>query len=267
MQRLLRLIILCIFLPSLSHSSEILTWEGLLRAETCAPEDAQEAKITRSDFKWNLSLPEIKELAEQLYISGKRLSHRAHILDQDQVVIPRKNLQDELVPIVLTPLFIVSVRKHIEEALRLGYVNEIIFSDMGHSHFYVPQPFYDDVISKIPISDTFLRYEKMLSHPELKILYHTAEQLNMLTDGRPMEDRKVQWRFYTRNLLGDNKGEGRLELIHQESSSHNTARGIMEGYRYWGAGFYISASKNGCFPFKYKDKTYYFDINLHGIIL
>jgi len=101
----------------------------------------------------------------------------------------------------------------------------------------------------------------------LKILYHTAEQLHMLEDGQLISDRLVQWRFYTRNLLGDNKGEGRLELIHQPTSSHNTARGLMPGHRYWGAGFYISASIDGCFPYTYKDKTYYFDLNLHGLEL
>jgi hypothetical protein len=65
--------------------------------------------------------------------------------------------------------------------------------------------------------------------------------------------------------VGDNEGQGKLELLHNEDHRHNTASEYDEGYRYWGGGFYIAAHEKGCFPFRHNGKTYYFDLNLDGI--
>src|SRR5690606_25957060 len=107
-----------------------------------------------------------------------------------------------------------------------------------------------------PASEGKLRYEKMFANPEIKFLYHTAEQFKFRgDDGELFPDRHLQWRFFTRNLVGDNKGQGRLELIYNHSSSHNTAHNYeQETYRYWGAGIYFTANKDGCFPFKVKNE-------------
>jgi hypothetical protein len=84
-------------------------------------------------------------------------------------------------------------------------------------------------------------------------------------EGQFVEDRHVQWRFFTRNLVGHNKNQGKIELLHNETHSHNTAREYDEGYRYWGAGFYISANKNGCFAYQNNGKTFYFDLSLKSL--
>jgi hypothetical protein len=239
-------------------------WQGLVRVRSCAPSLADEPVIRGGDFSWNQSLAEISERAQRLYLEGKRLKSRAFVNEQGEVVVPhvRSTIVRE---VKLEPHFILSVRRHIEEALRLGYVDEIIFSDMGHAHFFMPWDFYNEVILPIGIDETHIRYELMLAYEGLKMLYHTAEQLEMLDEDRKLiNDRKVQWRFFTRNLVGDNRAEGRLELLHNETHSHNTGRSYEEGYRYWGAGFYITANKDGCFPFVHNGAVRYFDLNLHG---
>lgn len=243
-------------------------WGSLVRPSSCGVQTDDENILVRSDFRWNQPLDEMMERSESIYQEGKRLKRRAYIDEELNIVIPMENLHREERKIRLTPLFIASIRRHIEEALRLGYVDSITFSDMGHSHFFIPQDFYNDELAVIPIADRDVMYEKMLAHKDLKVLYHTAEQLKMFDEDRKLlENRHLQWRFYTRNLVGDNKGEGRLEFIHQEDHSYNTARGTLEGHRYWGAGFYINANKEGCFPFTYEGKTYYFDLNLEGMDL
>lgn len=239
-------------------------WQGLVRGASCGVADAHEPVIRGGDFRWNQPLSEIRERADRLYQEGKRLKSRAYVNEEGEVVVPYIRLS-QVQDVRLEPRFILSVRRHIEEALRLGYVDDIIFSDMGHSHFFVPWEFYNDVIAPIGLEEGHLRYEKMLAHEELKMLYHTAEQLEMLDEERKLiDDRKVQWRFFTRNLVGDNKGQGHLELLHNETHSHNTGRSYEESYRYWGAGFYITANKDGCFPYVHNGTVKYFDLNLHG---
>lgn len=249
-----------------SISSLALSATELVRTSTCTPPLAEERVLINEDFSWDTTLEDLKLRASELYIAPKRLERRAYINEKGQIVIPTQAFR-EIQEVPLTQTFIKSVRLHIEEALKRRYVDAIIFSDMGHSHFFIPQKFYDDVLNPIPNENRNILYQKMLSHAGLKILYHTAEQLKMKDDqGKLLQDRHIQWRFFTRNLVGDNQAEGKLELIHQEDHAYNTARDYDEGYKYWGAGFYLSANINGCFPFTYKGETYYFDLNLDGIM-
>ncbi|MCP4915137.1 MAG: hypothetical protein GY909_18605 [Oligoflexia bacterium] len=234
--------------------------------ENCKEASKHEKILDSSDFKWNQTPEEIKEREIKLYNSEKRLEKRIFVNDQGKFVLPIDASFGGATEAIIPAHYINSVRAHIETALRRGYVESIIFSDMGHQHFYIPQKYYDEVINPIPVKDKNIRYEKMLANKDLKILYHTAEQLKMVEDKKLLDNRHLQWRFYTRNIVGDNKEQGTLELIHQKDHSHNTAREYDKGYRYWGAGLYISANKNGCFAFKDKEgKTKFFDINLVGI--
>lgn len=252
-------ILLLFCLPVTSFSVE-----KVVRAKTCTVQDSSEPIVHNEDFAWNSTLPEIMRRADRLYLDGKRLKERAFINEQGQIVIPI-NVIGETRYVRLEDHFIKSIRAHIENALKRNYVDAIIFSDMGHSHFFIPKDFYEKELQGIPTNEREKLYEKMLAHQGLKILYHTAEQLKMRDgDGELVDDRHIQWRFFTRNLVGDNRAQGHLELIHQEDHNYNTGRSYDENYRYWGAGFYLTANKDGCFPFVHKGKTYYFDLNLSG---
>lgn len=233
-------------------------------AERCTPQPQGEEVLYEQDFPWNQTLEQILEKAQEFYISPKRLSKRAYKNAKGEYVVPVRAGGD-FKEAKLSPLFIKSVTLHIEEALKRKYVDAIHFADMGHSHFFVPEKFYNDVLDPIPVDQFHKLYERMLAHPELKILYHTAEQLVMKKDGVLLPDRHIQWRFFTRNLIGDNKGLGKLELLHNEEHDYNTAHDYDPGYKYWGGGYYIHANQNGCFPYNHDGKTYYFDINLDGI--
>lgn len=240
------------------------------REETCIPQRDGEPVVRNSDFSWGLSREDILAKQQEIYSSGKRLQKRAYY-DADKKVFkaPVQTFGDSRKEMVLPERILKSVRAHIEKSLKREYVDAIIFPDMGHSHYFIPQEFYDREIAPIPSSQKALKYEKILAHEGLKILYHTAEQLKMVkeVDGKKklIEDRVTQWRFYTRNLIGDNKMQGHMEFVHNEEHSHNTARSYEEGHKYWGGGFYISASEKGCFVYKHKGETYYFDMNFSGL--
>jgi hypothetical protein len=221
--------------------------------------------LSEEDFSWNQSLEEMIQNSKILYRSPKRLIDRAYRTQSGEIIIPVR-IGDITKPVRVSKLFIQSITKHIELALKRNYVDVITFSDMGHSHFFIPQKYYDDVVNQIPVEDKHIIYEKILNHPKLKILYHTAEQLMMLDENQELlKDRHIQWRFFTRNLIGDNEGLGQLELLHNKTHRYNTAHDYDDGYRYWGGGFYISAHQDGLFPFRVNGEIRYFDINLEGI--
>jgi hypothetical protein len=239
-------------------------WEQLVRFANCALPLADELTVTGGDFRWSQPLEELNQRGERLYNEGKRLALRAY-WDQDKIVVPMNTITGQKT-VALTPRFILSVRRHIEEALERGYADQVMFSDMGHSHFFIPNDYYQDALAQYSVAERDLMYEKMLAYPGLKVLYHTAEQLLMHDDDRTLKpDRHLQWRFYTRNLVGDNRALGKMEFIHQADHSYNTGRDYQAGYRYWGAGFYITANNEGCFAYQAQGETRYFDLNLEGI--
>ena len=231
--------------------------------QRCAKPLAAEPVVYNSDFEWHQTVPQMKSRFERLYESGKRLFLRGfYDREQDSVVLQHSRL-GKIVPVPLTEKFIKSVTLHVERALKLGYVSHVFFADMGHAHVHIPQAFWDDELKHVEGQGE--TYRRMFAHPGIRLLYHTAEQLQM-TDGQknPLPDRHLQWRLYTRNLVGDNRAAGSLDLLFNPDSALNTAHG-EDGYRYWGAGFDIHSTKNGCFPYLMNGKTHYFDLSLASL--
>lgn len=238
--------------------------QDVVRKSHCGVQATDEPAVYSSDFSWGMKLDEIKKKYEEIYKSGKRLKSRAWF-DGENIVMPHKSFGNGFNKVKLTKKFIKSVRGHVENAMRLGYVDALIFPDMGHSHLFIPQSTYDKV-QRASGGETWKFYELVFQQPDLKVLYHTAEQLEMIDENKkPIDDRKIQWRFFTRNLVGGNQALGKLELLHNETHSHNTGHDYDDNHKYYGAGFNISASVDGCFPFKVNGKTYYFDLSFYDL--
>lgn len=237
-----------------------------VRVETCQRPEG-ETHVMQNDFHWNMELSEIIAKESEIRASGARLKGRAFVDEKGQVVMPLNIFSRGEVLVSLPENFISSVTKHVEKAFDRGYINALIFPDMGHSHLYIDKKFYDQELSKLGAARFDELYQKVFEHKETKILYHTAEQLRLTGDDKlPRSERKIQWRFYTRNLLGDLHNTGALDLLHEESSSHNTAHNYKpEDYRYWGAGFNISTSKDGCFSYRVGEQTFYFDLSFEDL--
>jgi hypothetical protein len=238
--------------------------EEVVRKSHCGVQPKDEAAVYSSDFSWGMKLDEIKKKYQEIYKSGKRLKYRAWF-DGENIVMPHKGSGQTINKVKLTETFIKSVRGHVENAIRLGYVDALIFPDMGHSHLFIPHSTYEKV-QRASGRQTWKFYELIFQQPDLKMLYHTAEQLEMLDDNKkPLDNRKIQWRFFTRNLVGGNQALGKVELLHNEEHSHNTARSYDENHRYYGAGFNISASVDGCFPFLVNGETFFFDLSFYDL--
>lgn len=241
------------------------SWGDLLVRENCNYRP-NEPVLTDEDFAFNQSFEEVIKKGLEHFFSEKRLPHRAfYDSHSNRVHLPVMASSSPRPLIEVSPNLIRSVQKHIEKALELNYVDVISFSDMGHTHFFIPDEAVDELTTGGESNLAEIRFEKISADPRVKMLYHTAEQIRLLDDEKQLLlDRHLQWRFFTRNLIGDNQGKGELELIHNESHHYNTARDYKPGYRYWGSGFYLSAQKDGCFRYNHLGEERAFDINLVG---
>lgn len=229
----------------------------------CTPPNEADPILYSTDFEWGLTLDQMKEKFNKVYNSPKRLYRRAYF-DPDrkqfflQVSYKKKDYQ-----LRIPEGFIKSIVRHIEEALRAGYAQYVFRADMGHAHFYIPEWTYQNQIAEV--TDQAERVQKMIELPDLKMLYHTAEQLSLLDrEHKLLNDPYLQWRFLNRNILGDNQARGELEVHKNLTENSNTVQGI-DGYVYYSPGFKISANGQGCFPFRGPRGVEYFDLSFHDL--
>lgn len=228
----------------------------------CAAEAAGETPVYSDDFKWGYSLGDIQERYKAIYGSGKRLGRRAFWNPKTgRLELPYDASRGGNVP--LPENFVRAVIGHVEEAFASTYVDALIFPDMGHSHFLVPEELWKEKFDAYPVSAFNKLYEAMMSEPRLEVLYHTAEQLKTREkDGALVADPRTQFRYKTRNIVGGNPGPLRVEQ--NPESTANTVNGV-DGYKWWGGGFNISASKDGCFAASVGGRTVRFDLSLFDL--
>lgn len=231
----------------------------------CNPEAAGETPVYSSDFRWGMTMTDITSKANEMYSSGKRLAKRAYYDSSLKTfVFPFDSERGGNIKIPAS--FIKAVQRHVEKAFERGYVDALMFPDMGHSHFIIPEALYQKVIDPIPVNQFNLLYEKMFAMKEMKVVYHTAEQIKVMDQEKKLlDDKKLQWRYYTRNLIGQNLPEPDVEIFNATAQSEANTVGEVEGYHWWGGGFNINASKDGCFAFKKGNKTFYFDLSLYDL--
>ena len=229
--------------------------------------------VTIKDFAWNLGLNKLISLSKKLYHSDKTLYDRIYYnSDEKSFKLPVRLSENKVKNIDISESFILKLISHIETALEKNYAEEINYADMGHSHFLIPK----DYFKKISTKNQEDIYKNIFASPETLFVYHTAEQLDTEVkkiDGtyHLPEDDYLKHRYLTRNLIGYNNNSKQLDVIPmRDLTSYNTF-GISNikfskysEYEWYGAGYYMSANHQGCFPFKKEGDLFYFDISLEG---
>ncbi|MGZ3694150.1 MAG: hypothetical protein ACXWQO_08110 [Bdellovibrionota bacterium] len=224
----------------------------------CLPPAKDEPVVYMNEFHWGQSREDQKKNFEWLYNTGKRLFGRAYFNETTnsyEVSQPHGIVK-------LDPKFIASVTRHLEIALDRQYAENIFFPDMGHSHFYVPEKEWPAIANE-PVRSKV--YEKLFALRSLKILYHTAEQLQVKpgehSEGPFPQDPVLLWRYFSRNVFGDNDGGENVAILFNGPTGYNSISDVA-GYHLYSAGFYVSASKDGCFSYQHDGKKYYFDLSI-----
>lgn len=273
----LGLITLCLALAS-SHAGE--TAEYSIRPETvlredgwaaraladararCVPRATEEPVIDQSDFVHDHSEARLRARAEAQYRSAKRLVDRAYYnRHRERFELPVSLDRQRHLALKALPLeerLIASVIRHVEIALYFGYARFITLSDMGHWHFLVPEDFYDRQIEPLSPRRLDLVYSRISAHPETRYLYHTAEHFRPL-DLEGIDDRALQWRHFTRSLVGDNRMLGSIHPVLADNRWNTLHK--LPGYRKF-SGFYLHANADGCFAFRHNGQIRRFDIGL-----
>lgn len=236
----------------------------------CGVQADSEPRVYSSHFRWNLSPAEMKSLYEETYSSGNRLDDRAYYdKERQQYILPFRRL-GEVKLVALGRDFIHTLTSNIQKTLKLGYGEYVFFPDMGHSHFYFEKSHWNEVYvpfkKGLPVKRFNELYEKMLNDKKLYSLFHTAEQLRLLDDDKNILDGDYfRFRWSHRNPTLPSDPDKEILVPRAEAHPYNTVRDI-EGYESWSAGFYISASTNGCFPFYTAEgKLQYFDLSLKSL--
>lgn len=210
-----------------------------------------------NSFHFNMSLEEVDAAYVKTYASEERLlAHALYDAEKNHFISKKA---DEF--LVFPEAYIKAVILHVENSLRLNYVRYIFFPDMGHSHMFVPQDYFDNVVQASGAKSALESLNIILKAPGLKTLYHTAEQLRLIDDDKKvLEDRYLQWRFYTRNPIIDNNGHIEIATNFDAKGGHNTVHHLA-GHKYF-SGFNLSANKKGCFPFEdAQGQIQYFDLS------
>lgn len=235
---------------------------GVFDMRRCGPEDPKAKPVYSNDFKWGSSLDDIKTRYEEIYASGKRLGRRASWNPKTgRLELPYDDARGG--PVVLPERFARSVISHVEAAFAASYVDALIFPDMGHSHFLIPEALWKSKFDSYPVARFSQLYTAMMSEPKLEVLYHTAEQLKTRQDdGSLVSDARTRFRYETRNIVGGNPGG--LKVLQNPESRANTVSAV-KGYFWWGGGFNISASQDGCFAASVGGKTVRFDLSLFDL--
>lgn len=228
------------------------------------PDDSE--KVYFNDFQWGYTLLEMEDKFHEIYDSGKRLSY--HVQYRPETDKFYLQFESSLKPkrfLEIDANFIASVTRQIEVALEKGFADFVFFPDMGHSHLYFSKDHWDEHYAEFDKNhaNQHKLYEKMFADPEMKPLYHLTEQLQMVDEDKvPLDDPILQYKYWNRNFLGKNDQSTHYEIHVAHGASYNTVKNI-ENHEDWSAGFAVSASNKGCFPYRDKDgKTRYFDISL-----
>ena len=230
--------------------------------------------ITAQDHKWGLSFTDLFNLSRKLYRSKKQLFDKVYYDPRRQsFILPVREDQNLIQNVKLPESFIYNLILHIETALEKNYADEINFSDMGHSHFLIPKSGYKKNTEGVSRAS---HYENILKSKETLFVYHTAEQLDMKVKKRNglftlPKDKYLRHRYLTRNLIAYNDGSRKLDCVQVNNleTEYNTFRNNGQhpkysNYEWHGAGYFMHANHQGCFPFKKEGAFYYFDISLEG---
>lgn len=263
-----------VFLVCLLLSKVTYLWAGTPKAarllslaeeSTCRMDAANQSApiLYAEDFRWGLLREDMLALFDWTYHNPKRLMHHARIRG-DTIVLPYDADRGGAVEVPLQVAEVIA--SHIEMALSRRFVDAVFFPDMGHSHFLIPDEVYEKDYADIPVKQYNQLYQKLLTDERVMILYHTAEQLAFMDGetGKVKDEPYYQWRHKTRNLLASTKLGVPLRVVENPDSPANTVN-ELSGYRWWGAGFQISANHKGCFIYKHGAEERRFDISLFDL--
>lgn len=229
------------------------------------PLDTSQPVLLRSDLNFEQTPLMMKEKFDWVLKTGRRIEYRGY-KEGDRYLLPiysdnRTGMRQPQALVSFPQKTAKAVVVHMETAFKKGYAIYPFFSDMGHGHLMLP----DGEAAKIGLlsngkeSSDAERLEAILSHPELKILYHAAEQLKYSEKGKPIKE--LDFLRKHRNIIGSIARPTELETV-DLGGVPNTA-GAPKGMSTVGM-FYMSAANRACIPIRYGKGSLFLDFSFMG---
>jgi hypothetical protein len=224
-------------------------------ARDCRPHRRGDPTIYLTDFRWGLTPAQFRKFGRDLYDSEKRLAHRFFAAHDGRImspVDPRGGSSRITVP----PAFVESVRRHLGAAFRLHIVDHLAMSDLGHAHIYLRGTRPDGLAVKI--SDPPAARDLLAR--DIRLLYHSAERLEMKRRNVLSNDPYAQLRFLTRNFVG--APDGRIRIVYQIDDRlvvNSVSR--IDHLTPTGRVLYINANHRGCFVLAWDGRIVRFDLS------
>lgn len=213
--------------------------------------------VLMQDHPFEQSRERMAALFQELLDSGKRLEYRGW-LENDRWVMPYAesnragqtsfDFHAEL-PVPLAGAIVT----HMSEAFSRGWSIYPFRSDFGHGHLMLPEPAYA-ALAPGTKKETL---ERILSHPELEILYHVSEQLKFYEGTEPVPG-TVFLREH-RNVVGTLRAPKDIRVL---PVTDGRGAGAPAGMIMAGGVIYLSASRAGCLPFEWRGQTLHLDLSL-----
>ncbi|MBT4760701.1 MAG: hypothetical protein HOO06_03290 [Bdellovibrionaceae bacterium] len=207
----------------------------------------------------NYTLEKMGLYYSDVYASQKRLERRAYFSNKKSSMVTAVSLYQAGKKIsnhevTLPQVFLNNIQSHISKSMENQYAQFLFNPDMGHGHIYIPD--------NIKINDLRLeeQYRIILNNKDVKILYHTAEELDTDVDDESRDF--LIYRYNHRNIIGSNKdGSITVARSSDEQDTYNTVREIR-GFTEWEFGLlYLRANKKGCITFN-KIENLHFDLSI-----
>ncbi|MBI3549842.1 MAG: hypothetical protein HY078_12460 [Elusimicrobia bacterium] len=237
-------------------------WSALAQQDCSPRSEAAEPIVLVGDLPFHQTLEEIAARFGILIDSGKRLEHRGY-RDGGRFVVPFHGQHGEspeaLFIAEFPDAFLDAVRTHVETALEQGYAVFPYYADLGHGHLLVPVRAFEELKARRRQGASQRDIlEAVLAHPDLRILYHAAEQLVLPSDRRASSAAVRHLRAH-RNFVASLR-EPRGLVVLPDLGGPNTHRSLP-GYE-TGPTFYFAAARRGCVPLTFRGRSVFMDVGL-----
>lgn len=253
----MKLILILMFLTLISISSSF-------ASEDCSsPFKNQDPVLLSKNYNAYQTPLQIQNTFTNLLLSGERLEYRASKNSNGEYQIPvvttnTHGLNSPSAWVNLPTRIPEKIISHFQQSLDNNFAQYPFFSDMGHGHFYLPLLKAQNLPS---LQENLVgRWQSIFNDPDLVILYHTREYYDFRSVDGNSELIPLQ---QNRNVLGSFNISTPLRVITGPGGEANTVRVIPEMFSAGTINF--SASRKGCFPFRYNNETLFMDFAFHGL--
>lgn len=203
---------------------------------------------------------QLEAIGRSIYFGDRRHPGAFYYSAQRKSFIGRSNGELE---IRVPAAFIEKVLSHLSAGLTRDYARSLYLADWGHGHFFIPMDEYHRKVEPLPGSFSQQLYDVLLNSEHLMVIYHSAEHMQKVVDGRTVEDPVSRHYIDRRNILGSFTARPETSYLSPEEKNPHNSQSRLNGYRLYG-GIEFTWNKDACFPVQVGRRIVYVDLSFES---